>query len=76
MSSDDGPAAQRIDRHIVDLDAVLQDDDLVGRVGIGFLAREQPIDPSFAATYESFGLRDRRSAGTIRDDNWRRQAGE
>src|SRR5258708_22527251 len=34
MSSDDGPAAQRIDRHILDLDAVLQDDDLVGRVGI------------------------------------------
>jgi len=34
MSSDDRPAAQRIDRHILDLDAVLQDDDLVGRVGI------------------------------------------
>jgi hypothetical protein len=76
MSSDDGPAAQRIDRHIVDLDAVLQDDDLVGRVGMGFLAPEQPIDPGFAATYESFGLRCRRSARTVRDDDGRWQGGE
>src|SRR5258708_26284693 len=55
MSSDDGPATQRIDRHILDLDAVLQDDDLVGRVGKSFFAREQPIAPGFAATYETFG---------------------